>query len=65
MRNNKKHIVKIRAACKEAKTLLTSVFQTEICIENLVDDDDFTYELTRVEFERICEPIFSRCLPCV
>ena len=64
MRKNKKQILKIRTACKEAKEHLTAVYRTDITIDDLVDDDEpFEYDLTRAEFEDICSDIFDRCFP--
>ena len=64
MRGNKKQILKIRTACKEAKEHLTAVYRTDITIDDLVDDDEpFEYDLTRAEFEEICSGIFDRCFP--
>ena len=60
---NKNTISKLRQSCKDAKQILSSTFNTTIFAENIIDGDDFEYDLTRGEFESICEPIFDRCIP--
>ena len=60
---NKKVTMKIKKACCEAKKLLSFNFDTCIIIESCVGDEDFNYDLTRTEFEKICKPIFDRCFP--
>ena len=31
-------------------------------VENLAQGEDFKYEITRAQFEEVCQPIFDKCL---
>ena len=36
---------------------------TVIDVESLSGDNDYSLNMTRLEFEQLCAPIFQRCLP--
>ena len=55
--------MKIKKACCEAKKLLSFNFETALIIESCIGEEDFSYDLSRNEFEKICKPIFDRCFP--
>ena len=54
---------KIRKACKEAKILLTNTYSTFVNVE--LGDEDYHYEVSKNDFEEICEPSFKKLMPCV
>ena len=54
---------KIRKACKEAKILLSNTYSTFVNVE--IGDEDYQYEVSKNEFEEICEPSFKKLMPCV
>ncbi len=62
---------RLMGAFEKAKRELSQVSSVDISIEALVPRNgdspakDFHYTLSRVDFERICKPLFSRCLETV
>lgn len=53
----------MRLACKDAKILLSSSYETAVSVENLIDGDDWFYDLTRQEFESCCSDLFDKFFP--
>lgn len=56
---------RLRAACEQAKRVLSNAQETDIEVDGILDGESFTYTLTRVEFEKLCEPMFTRCIDTV
>ena len=46
-----------------AKHQLSATMSTVIDVESLSGDNDYSLNMTRLEFEQLCAPIFQRCLP--
>lgn len=53
---------KLRAEVEKAKRDLSSVHQTKISIENLIDGIDFSETITRARFEELCNDLFKKTL---
>jgi heat shock protein 1/8 len=54
---------KIRAAAENAKRQLS--FSTTATIQCTIGDDEISMEITRAKFEKLCEPVFQKCLDSV
>ena len=53
---------KLKGEVEKAKRDLSSVIQTKIEIENLVEGVDFSETLTRARFEELCSDLFKKTL---
>lgn len=56
---------RLRKAVEAAKRQLSTVMETEIELDNLIDGAAFNCTLTRVAFEKICQSHFDRCIETV
>ena len=54
---------KLRTACERAKRMLSS--STGATIEAFIGDHEINMPYTRARFEKVCEPLFLRCLESV
>ena len=54
---------KLRAACERAKRMLSS--STGATIEAFIGEHEINMPYTRARFEKICEPLFQRCMESV
>ena len=54
---------KLRTACERAKRMLSS--STGATIEAFIGDAEINMPYTRARFEKVCEPLFLRCLESV
>ena len=59
---DKRAIQKLKGEVEKAKRDLSSVIQTKIEIENLVEGVDFKETLTRAKFEELCADLFKKTL---
>ena len=64
---NAKAKAKIRKEAKTAKEMLSNknMLQTDINIESIAGGEDYMTELTRADFEGICEPVFCQIIPLI
>lgn len=53
---------KLKSEVERAKRDLSSVIQTKITIEGLIDGIDFDESLTRARFEELCLDLFKQTL---
>ena len=53
---------KLKQEVEKAKRDLSSVHQTKITIENLMDGIDFSETITRARFEELCNDLFKKTL---
>ena len=53
---------KLKSEVEKAKRDLSSVHQTKISIENLMDGVDFSETITRARFEELCNDLFKKTL---
>ena len=56
---------RLRRAVETAKRNLSTVQETDIEVEALIDGANFTAKLTRAAFEKLCAPLFTRCIDTV
>ena len=61
--NNKEVIKKLKINCEEAKRNLSSQLETSIIIEKLGSIENFEIKIIRSEFEKMCAPLFKKCIP--
>ena len=59
---DKRAMQKLKGEVEKAKRDLSSVIQTKIEIENLVEGVDFKETLTRAKFEELCADLFKKTL---
>jgi len=59
---DKRALQKLKGEIEKAKRDLSSVIQTKIEIENLVEGVDFSETLTRARFEELCNDLFKKTL---
>ena len=59
---DKRAMSKLKGEVEKAKRDLSSVVQTKIEIENLVEGVDFKETLTRARFEELCSDLFKKTL---
>ena len=59
---DKRALQKLRREVEKAKRDLSSVHQTKITIENLIDGLDFSETITRARFEELCNDLFKKTL---
>jgi L1 cell adhesion molecule like protein len=60
--DNPKSIRKLRTACEKVKCQLSSSTVATIDIDSLMDGIDFELDITRAEFEEMCDDLFTRCM---
>ncbi len=63
LKQNPKALRRLRGYCEKAKRALSSITQTTIDIDALVDGNDFSILITRAKFEELCLDLFKKCLP--
>ena len=56
---------RLRRAVETAKRNLSTVQETEIEVEALIDGQNFSVLLSRPAFEKLCAPLFLRCIETV
>ena len=61
---NEKAKRKLKNQCEKAKILLSSVLETIIDFENIINED-FNISITRTKFEDLCMKYFDECMTCV
>jgi heat shock protein 5 len=59
---NKRALAKLRREIEKAKRALSSVHQTQVEIESLIDGEDFSESLTRARFEDLNNDLFRKTL---
>lgn len=60
--DNPKSIRKLRSACEKAKCDLSNALVATIDIDGLLDGYDFTIDITRQEFNDMCDDLFNKCM---
>jgi len=53
---------KLKSEVEKAKRDLSSVHETSVEIENLIDGEDFSEKITRARFEELCADLFKKTL---
>ncbi|VDK46898.1 unnamed protein product [Taenia asiatica] len=62
---NAKAISRLRKACENAKRTLSLLECTNIKVESLYEDVDFSVSISRCQFEQLCSDLFDRMLAIV
>jgi len=62
---NHRNLQRLRKACEAGKRNLSSVLETEIEVPALVDGADFNLTLTRAQMDKLCLPLYTRCIDTV
>lgn len=57
---NRKAMLRLRTACERVKKVLSSIQNTRVELEALVDGADFAIEATRPQLEELCAPLLER-----
>jgi len=55
-------LAKLKRECEKAKRALSSVHQTKVEVEALIDGEDFSESLTRARFEELNNKLFKKTL---
>jgi heat shock protein 1/8 len=56
---------RLRTAVEAAKRQLSTTTETEIEVDALIDGEAFNVTLTRANFDKLCNPLFVRCIDTV
>ena len=62
IKEDARSLQKLKGEVEKAKRDLSSVHQTKITIENLIDGLDFSETITRARFEELCNDLFKKTL---
>ncbi|MED6176533.1 70-kilodalton heat shock protein [Stylosanthes scabra] len=65
LRDNKRAICRLKAACERAKRILSSTTDAPIELDSLHKGHDFYTSITRAKFEEISKNLFARCMELV
>jgi len=65
VKSNQRSSQRVRRAVESAKRTLSTTSSAEIDLDALVDGENFSCTLTRVQFEKLCLPLFVRCIDTV
>jgi L1 cell adhesion molecule like protein len=57
---SQRHISRINAECERVKRVLSNLPSATFAIEALIDDRDISYNITRSQFNTICDSIFFK-----
>ena len=63
--DNPKSLRRLRIACEKAKCELSVLHRTTIDIEALLQGEDFQIDISRKQFEEMCQPLFQKCIDLV
>lgn len=62
---NQRSQQRLRRVVESAKRNLSTSSESDIDLEAFIDGENFNVTLTRVQFDKLCEPLFDRCLETV
>jgi heat shock protein 5 len=62
LKKNPRALAKLRREVEKAKRALSTVHQTQLEVEALIDGEDFSESLTRARFEDLCSDLFKKTL---
>lgn len=65
VKSNQKSQQRLKRAVEIAKRTLSISNETDIDLEALIDGENFNVTLTRAQFEKLCQPLFVRCIDTV
>merc|ERR1712187_361347 len=58
--SNKKAAFKLEDAVTKTKKILSANWEAGVNVECLMEDEDFSSNMTRADFEKMCEPMMAR-----
>lgn len=56
---------RLRRVVEQAKRTLSTAMEADIEVDALIDGENFTATLTRAVFEKLCAPLFTKCIDTV
>ena len=62
---NPKALMRLKSQCENAKKILSAASKTSIELDNLMDGQDLSIEITREQFEQLCNDLFENFVPCL
>jgi len=62
IQNDARAMQKLKGEVEKAKRDLSSVHQTKVTIDNLIDGIDFSESITRARFEELCNDLFKKTM---
>jgi heat shock protein 5 len=62
IKDDPRSMQKLKSEVEKAKRDLSSVHQTKVTIENIMDGIDFSETITRARFEELCNDLFKKTL---
>ena len=65
VKSNTKSQQRLKRAVEAAKRTLSTSNETDIDLEALIDGENFNVTLTKSQFEKLCQPLFVRCIDTV
>merc|ERR1719359_1621463 len=58
--SNKKAAFKLEDSVTKTKKILSANYEAGVNVECLMEDEDFSSQMTRDDFEKMCEPMMAR-----
>ena len=58
--SHKKSLLRLLIEVKKTREILSYNTESNITVESIINDIDFSYYMTRNEFEKICQPVFEK-----
>jgi len=65
IKSNQKSLQRLRRAVEAAKRTLSTSTEADIDLDALIDGESFNVNLSRAQFEKLCYPLFVRCIDTV
>jgi len=65
IKSNQKSLQRLRRAVEAAKRTLSTSTEADIDLDALIDGENFNVNLSRAQFEKLCYPLFVRCIDTV
>ena len=62
IKDNARATRRLRTQCEKAKRILSAAHTTDIECEALADGEDFQLQISRAQFEEICNDLFRQCI---
>ena len=63
--NNEKAKRRLKKECEKAKINLSSTQETNIDLDSLAENEDFSITIKRSDFEFLCQKYFDKCFNCI
>ena len=63
--DDKRAMLRLKIEVEKMKRVLSNAMEIDIVLDTLTRDEDFSYRLSRPEFERICDAEFKKIIPVI